>query len=75
MADRHWWKGRGDFEQPQSPTHSAEPSGESSDDESAASVSSGGDSTLGSLERCSEKGMAQFTEYSMTSSVVPRSEG
>lgn len=76
-TDQHWWKGRGDFEHPQSPTHPMESNGKSSNDESAASVScsSERDSTLGSLECYSEKGVARFTEYSTTSSVVPRSEG
>ena len=70
---RPWWTGRGDFEVsiPRSGSSDCEASGDMSGEESS--------STLGSLD-CfhgdrSEKRAAQFTQYSMTSSVVPRSEG
>lgn len=72
--DSCWWKGRADFEH----SRPSEGSLESSSDDEVDSVSSGRDSTLGSLDgMCdqSEKRTARFTEYSMTSSVIPRSEG
>ena len=67
-----WWKGRGDF------VH-ARPLEEITEGvEGAGSVSGGEGSTLGSME-CGHQGLekraARFTEYSMTSSKVPRSEG
>ena len=68
-----WWKGRGDFDYSQPPKRTAEGSCEE-----AESSSSGAGSTLGSMEldhHKSEKKAARFTEYSMTSSKVPRSEG
>lgn len=75
--DTAWWKARGDFEHSEPPNNAGSKPGTDSDGESDA-VSSGSGSTLGSLE-CnhdnSDKRTARFTEYSMTSSVIPRSEG
>ena len=62
-----WWVGRGDFSQPglgSSP-------GVGSGDEELSDVSSGRADGSGGRR----KKTAQFTEYSITSSVVPRSEG
>ena len=60
-----WWAGRGDF------AHPGLGSASGVRDEELSDVSSG--RAGGSSQR--KKGAAQFTEYSITSSVVPRSEG
>ena len=60
-----WWTGRGDFAHPELG------SAPGVRDEELSDASSG--RADGSSER--KKGAAQFTEYSITSSVVPRSEG
>ncbi len=78
--DPYWWKGRGDFEHSQPPERSREPGDtqSGSDAEESGSISSGRNSTLGSMNGAyhrSEKKTARFTEYSTSSSVIPRSEG
>ena len=67
-----WWAGRGDFTHPAlkpSAAHSdrSDPGG----GEDHSDVSSG---DMGRRGVCGKK-TVQFTEYSMTSSIVPRSEG
>ena len=67
-----WWTGRGDFSQPgQSRGFPTSGPGSGFDDEELSDVSSGGGDESGQ----GRKRTAQFTEYSITSSVVPRSEG
>lgn len=58
-----WWAGRGDFGQPRL-------GGAPRSDEELSDVSSGRVDGSGVKKR-----PTQFTEYSITSSVVPRSEG
>ena len=72
--DPLWWKARGDFEHTRP---SDKPGGRATgSDYEDGSVSSRENSTLGSLDAGQlEKRTAHFTEYSMSSSVVPRSEG
>ena len=66
-----WWAGRGDFSYPR-----VRPTNDDSDksdlgEEDRGDASSGGADWKGSGRRRP----AQFTEYSITSSAVPRSEG
>ena len=63
-----WWVGRGDFSQPGLGGTPGVGSGE----EELSDVSSGRAGGSGGRGR---RRVAQFTEYSITSSVVPRSEG
>ena len=65
-----WWAGRGDFSQPG--LGGAHRAGPGLDDEELSDVSSGRADGSGGMRR---RRAAQFTEYSITSSVVPRSEG
>ncbi len=75
--DGPWWKGRGDFE-PSRPKAGVD--GESSGEGEESGGEGEESSTQGSMDCVPdddrmEKRVAQFTQYSMTSSVVPRSEG
>ena len=69
-----WWAGRGDFSHPE-----LEPSGICRDksDISYKCGEGGSDvsSNLEDIKKSSQKKAVTFTEYSMTSSIVPRSEG
>ena len=66
-----WWSGRGDFSQPG--LGGAPRAGPG--DEELSDVSSGGADGSGTCGGGRRVRAAQFTEYSITSSVVPRSEG
>ena len=66
-----WWTGRGDF------THPSLGPSTANGDRSDLGGDNHSDVSSGDVERhgvCGKK-TAQFTEYSMTSSIVPRSEG
>lgn len=60
-----WWLHRGDFEVNNKPNNGSE---------GLYDVVSDGDSQSNDGQCCDRK-TARFTEYSMTSSVIPRSEG
>lgn len=72
-----WWRDRVDFAySKQTLGCTSDPDYDNGDVNELRSTSSATPSGVGSLQdSILEKRTAQFTEYSMTSSVVPRSEG
>ena len=67
-----WWAERGNFSHPGLGPPTADGDRSDVSDEGRSDMSSGG---VGRQGLSSQKRAAQFTEYSITSSVVPRSEG
>ena len=75
-GDAPWWRDRVDFECSELKPGRVSGSDGDSTDHDPSSTPSKALSDIGSLlEDYSEKKKAQFSEYSMSSSVVPRSEG